>query len=149
MKTENQVIVQSGINTGRYKVESNKAYLLWNNKWRELGNPCVVSNHRRDSSRASVKVYVHELEYMILHGRFSETMKINTDLTLIPNDEVIDRPYIPNKKHGAEEITAIRKLHAQGLPKAAIARELNLVRTSVRYIIKKIESGAKLKFEAI
>lgn len=46
-----------------------------------------------------------------------------------------------------KEIEDIKKLMSQGLGQAEIARKLNLNRLSVRYTMKQIEAGKKLKYE--
>lgn len=147
MKTEHQRIALAGIKTGRYKIEDGCAFVLWNQKWRALGNPLVISNHRRDSGRASITIHLHELEYLMSNGSFPESMKVLPDLTLTPSNEVIDRPYKPNKRLRSPEIASIRKLHSEGKSQSAIARELKLNRLSTRRIIKKIEAGEELKYE--
>lgn len=52
-----------------------------------------------------------------------------------------------NKLIRSQEIAMIKDGLSKGMSQSAIARELGLNRLSVRYIIKRIESGAELKFE--
>jgi hypothetical protein len=168
MKIEKQKIVLQAIKSGRYRCVSDEVYSLRYGRWNKLlgglvdggYRQVVVSNHRNDDGRASTDVYLHILIYMIHTGKtFGEGKKIVhldgdvtnneiSNLSCVPSGEKIERDEVVKRPIREKEIAAIRELHAKGLSQSAIARELKLNRLSVRYTIKKIESGEPLKHEA-
>lgn len=125
----------------------------------------VISNHRRGDKNISVRVYTHVLIYIATNGLYPVGWEIdhidrdknNTmpeNLRAVPtminaiNKDSMDNGGCLRPIRGFE-IDNIRTLLKAGRNQSEIARELNLNRLSVRYTIKNIEAGKKLKYDGV
>ena len=113
--------------------------------------------------RDKVSVYRHILVYLSNYGVYPEGYEIDHK----DRDKTNNKPYnlraVPvcinaankDKKINTakvrtirgKEIEKINALRLEGLSQSAIARELNLNRLSVRYTIKRLEEGSKMKYK--
>lgn len=171
MKKEKQRLVLAILATCRYKVEDGKILSFRKGEWSELkyGNvsngyqQVSLFNGRRVKGAMSVVVLRHIVVYLAANGEYAEGMMIihkdknptnfhpdNLQAVSVEEKKLRQVEKNPNESHlliRTEEIASIRKLHGEGKTHSSIARELGLLRTSVRYIIKKIEQGLPLKYE--
>lgn len=171
MKIDKQNKVLIIISTGRYKEISGDVYSLRSSGWHKMSPLVHVSgymqlhiyNGRRGINGVNTMVYVHQLVYMLNNGSYPPDFNIdhidrnplNNDISNLRvisskdnnnNRKVSVRPIKVNTIR-ANEIKAIRELMSSGLSQSAIAKELNLNRLSVRYIIKKIENNESMKYD--
>ena len=122
----------------------------------------VVSNHKRGINHIAVRVYKQVFIYLATYGEYNEGYEIDHIDRDKSNDNASNLRAVPihqnhanrsKRTHGeikpirAAEIKQIRELHRQNLTQSKIAMQLGLNRVSVRYIIKKIDKGEKLKYE--
>lgn len=157
--------------TGFYEIDCINALVYANRKRGQVllkTNP-LPSKYRQivlfKGRRTGVKVivYLHELIYMAWHGMYDPSYDICHEDNNNENNGIYNlmaRPKAHNKANSpasyypidlklirSPEIAQIRQLHAIGNSQASIARQLDLNRLSVRYIIKRIESDQPLKYE--
>lgn len=123
----------------------------------------IIFNGRRGEHGIKVIIYKHVFIYMLNNGTYPEGYEIDHKDRDVSNNKIenlrsVDskansankRPSVRTKKQKNirhKEISMIRQLLSQGKNQSEIARELNLGRLAVRYIVKQIESGAELKYE--
>lgn len=173
MKQDKQLKVLQAFASGRYRVNTE----LWRieskvrGKWRWLKENNLPSGYKQVCLFAGrgkgpgVRVYLHIALYIGVHGAYADGLhidhinrdrsdnriqnlravlpvvnRLNTSESVYPADLRLIR---------ANEIKAIRELHSSGLNQSEIARRLGLVRLSVRYVVKRIEAGLPLKYEAV
>ncbi len=171
MKTDKQMKVISILSSGRYTEIDGSIYSVRNGVMKKMKCNILptgyiqlkIYNGKRGKLGLCAVVYAHHLVWLINNGSYDETLEIDhidrnkrnnsiTNLrTVSKKENLTNRP--TRKKSNfktirSEEIEQIKTLHCLGSSQSAIAKELNLNRLSVRYIIKKIESGSKLKYEA-
>jgi hypothetical protein len=168
MIKQKQIDVISILQTGRYIIKDDKVF---NRKGRELfTNPlptgyiqCIMYNGKRYGKGIRVIVYKHILIYLHNFGEYPEGYvidhqdRINTNN--MPNNLIAKTPqgnrensehpkeHKPSRNIRAKEIEQIKELLKTTANQSQIARELKLNRLAVRYVIKKIEQGNKLKYE--
>jgi hypothetical protein len=171
MKLDKQNKVLAIISTGRYKEISGDVYSLRSSGWHKM-SPLVhvpgymqvhLYNGRRGVNGINVIVYVHQFVYMLNNGGYPPDFNIDhIDRNPLNNDisnlrVISSKDNNNNRKESvrpikvntirANEINAIRELMASNLSQSAIAKELNLNRLSVRYIMKKIENNEPMKYD--
>lgn len=169
MKTHKQKQVMSILATGRYEDHEGQIYSV---RSKRILSPTIlpsgykqvkIFNGKRGKNGISAVVYVHVLVYMINFGEYPDGYEIDHIDRNVNNNHISNLRAVDTKTNNSnrsnpvrgsnqknirhEEINLIRDLHSQGLNQSDIAKRLNLNRLSVRYIIKKIESGESLKYE--
>lgn len=175
MKQEKQNLVLEILGNGRYRVDADRgvlqSFLKTDQVWRDLISnklPTGYLQHRIHLGRGknvSSVVYLHVIVWLSVHGTYEEGMVLGhidsnpsncriDNLRLVSHSQNIlesvkNRPVTSKytKVIRSKEISEIRRLCELGYSQSAIARSLDLNRTSVRYVVKKNESGEKLKFE--
>lgn len=172
MKEQKQLDLLTCFDCGKYRINEtlNGIESRVGGNWRPLcPNPLpngykqiIMFGGRRTGIK--VQVYEHIAVYIGMNGVYPEGMQIdhrdkNTSNSHIDNLRLCSPAenvsYRKNKSRKAaetrpirsEEIANIKLLMQEGKSQAAIARELDLNRLSVRYIMKQIESGQPLKYE--
>lgn len=178
MKTAKQIAVLRAIGN-KYKVDVESGIVYRYRKNTSEYRPICVNKLPNGYLQVSlfagrglgkgIVTYAHHVVWLYANGEFDEQLQINhinglrqdnrlDNLELVTPKENIahslkfkPRNYSPyaNKTIRNQEIKEIRLLHSLGHSQSAIARSLGLGRLSVRYIIKRIESGEPLKFEHI
>lgn len=171
MKKEKQEKVLAIISTGRYIEQGGDIYSVKSSGIKKLSplthksgyKQIHIFNGRRGSEGINAIVYVHQLVYMMHFGGYDECMNIDhidrdptnndiSNLRLVSIRENHLNRSNPVRSESvktirSEEINSIRDLMSLGLSQSAIAKELNLKRLSVRYIMKKIENNEPLKYD--
>ena len=127
----------------------------------------TIFNSKRSGNNIKLMIYRHILIYLSNNGVYMEGWHIdhvdrnkenNLPINLIAKPP-IDNVANSNRATGRRvnglrvirhaEIQQIKGLLAAGLSQSAIARQLDLNRLSVRYTIKRIQSGLPLKHDNI
>lgn len=172
MKASKQLIVKSILDTGLYSIDiENGLIYSIRKRGKSLLSPLTLPTgyqqlilfKGRGTGVKSV-VYVHQIVYMAANGLYNETLTIDhidgnkannklSNLRLLTqrdNGMHLQKPktsFVITKTIRSNEIKRIRELMALGLSQSKIAIELGLNRLAVRYIVKKIQSGKRLKYE--
>ena len=170
MKREKQEQVLAIIETGRYTYQDGLICSTRGGVTKPL-SPTVLStgykqhiifNGKRGKDGIRAVVYAHQLVYMMHNGMYDETYEIdhiNRDRSdnRIENLRAVSKGVNRSNRQARtvgeikvirhDEIQLIKELYKSGMSLAAIARELDLNRLSVRYTIKKIENGEEFKYE--
>lgn len=169
MKKEKQLRVLLNLRVGFYSVREDRIYSHLMGFPKELKPNRLPSGYMQyilNPNRPEFKViaYCHQIVYLANYGEYDETFIINHK----DRNRLNNLPYnLEAKSHKgnsensigrqptktglrlirANEIKQIKNLISENHSQSYIARRLNLNRLSVRYIIKRIENGFKLKYE--
>jgi hypothetical protein len=157
--------------TGRYIVDSGEVFRLSKGELLPLKGcklptgyiQYTLFNGKRNGNGIRVIVYKHILCYLAAYGLYDEGLQIdhidrdNTNCDYSNLRAVTPQVNVLNsqRRQAGDKIRTIRRddirdiklLYHHGLSQSAIARVLNLHRLSVRYTIKRIESGEPLKYK--
>jgi hypothetical protein len=173
MDIKKQRVVAMIAEQGRYMYCDGVVFKLKSTGWKPLSpnnhptgyRQISVYNGKRGKNGLQARVYVHQFVYILHHGVYGSGYVIDhidrnrgnnkiENLRAVTNGVNRANSAKPSKYTntgidpiGYYEIKRIRRLMNDGLSQSAIARVLGLKRLAVRYIIKRIESGAKLMFE--
>lgn len=171
MNIEKQKIVISILKTGFYEVDCVNALVYSIRKrGRTLLKAAQLSSKYRQimlfkgrGTGIKAIVYLHELVYIAWHGFYDPSFDVchednnnenNSIYNLMARTKAQNKANSPASYYPTElrlirspEIAKIRQLHSVGNSQASIAKQLELNRLSVRYIIKRIESGQPLRYE--
>lgn len=160
------------LDTGIYEVDGVNALVYANRKRGKVllkvntlptGYKQIVLFKGRNTGVKCI-LYLHQLVWLSVNDMYDETMTIDhidgykdnngiTNLRLLTqrdNSLNIQQPKTMCKEFNTirqPEIKAIKLLMSLGYSQSTIAKELGLNRLSVRYTIKRIESGIPLKYE--
>jgi hypothetical protein len=162
MKSAKQLKVLDMLFSDRYKVINDSIYRMSKGKWLVMKPSTLPTGYQQYTlsiNKNSVVVYRHIAVYLAdKHLPYPEGYAIDhidrdksnnspENLRAVPHwinaSNSIGRRPVKDLRviRGKEKI-----LHALGKSQSAIARELDLNRLSVRYTIKKLESGATMKY---
>lgn len=173
MTTEKKIKAIECINSNRYKISDNGIMCYRAGVWRNMSpsilpngyKQLTISNHKRQDTRISIRIYEHVFMYMLTHGIYDDGLIIdhidgNPSNNHIDNLRAITQavnvnPIKTRKTKGVNElrpirmaeITEIRRLMNEGYSQSMIAKILDLNRLSVRYTINNIKNGKTLKYE--
>lgn len=173
MKVDKQNMVIWVLSKGRYRVNPELGILesfRSTGEWKEV-KPGVQKTGQKQHvlyhNTTSVKVYLHILVWISQNGPYKEGKVVHHKDTNMGNCALINLELVTHKKNikyslvnraktrendnriRGEVITKIREKMAEGKNHSVIARELNLKRLGVRYVVKQIEAGKTLKFEGL
>lgn len=173
MRKQKQDIVLSILDTGIYKVDTEKAivYAFRKRGVIELKTNLLPTGYRQitlfKGRGTGIKaiVYLHQLVYLAHYGFYPDGWEVdhidrdkdncahwNLEVkTSKGNSQNKAKSKYPNtlKCIRSQDIKIIRRLHSEGISQASIARKLYLNRLSVRYIIKRIDAVFPLKYEYV
>lgn len=166
---EKKELILEILKSGRYKIVDGELHSrrgpLKGGKTPAGYKQHTIFNGKRNGKGLKCMTYAHIIIYLATYGMYDANMHIDhldrdpsnnrpenlravTPLENIQNTTPqIDRVYGDWRPIRRPEIADIKRLMALGKSQAAIARELNLNRLSVRYVIKRLESGLPLKWE--
>lgn len=169
MRQDKQELLNRILATGKYRVDTinGKLYSIKKSGVKLLKPGILPSKYQQHTMFANRKsgdkgiFYLHQIIYFAHHGFYDPCCVIdhidrnklncridNLRLVTFQENIVIDRQsYAKVRGIRGKEIADIRAKLADGLSQSRIAKDLNLNRLSVRYIVKQIEAGATLKYE--
>jgi hypothetical protein len=172
MKVDKQQLVLYIMSQGRYRVDFERGVLQSfrrDGEWADVipnTLPSKRKQHVITHEGTKVMVYLHILVYIAKNGTYKEGKVIDHEDSDPGNCALSNLRLVTHKKNikyslknrapkregdnrqRGEVITKIREALKDGKNQTQIARELGLKRLGVRYVVKQIEAGKTLKFEA-
>ena len=177
MKLDKQLNALECLNSGKYLVVNDqvltyhKTDKIWNVlKYRVLPSgyaQYTIFNSKRSGNNIKLMIYRHILIYLSNNGVYLEGWQIDhVDRDKANNlpGNLVAKPAVDNIANSERlrtnvvnglrvirhaEIQDIKDLLAEGLSQSAIARQLDLNRLSVRYTIKRLQSGLPMKYDNV
>lgn len=173
MKVEKQQLLIYILSKGKYRVVPDEGILQSfrrNGEWKEV-KPAIQPTGQKQVTLShegtSVRVYLHILVWISQKGTYKEGKVVHHRDTDMGNCRISNLECTTHKKNikyslvnrakkrendnrmRGDVITQIRAKVADGKNHSEIARELNLKRLGVRYVVKQIEQGKTLRGETI
>lgn len=168
MKLERQLYIISLFDCGLYKMIEGELFRhrkdLEYIKMKGIQFETGYCQYQLQSNGKRITAYRHQISYLYYYGQYPENYVIDhlnrdksnclpenlravTQKVNVQNSEKPNRSNVKLNTLRSEEIKTIRKLNNEGMSQNAISKKMNLHRLSVRYVIKKTESGEPLKYE--
>lgn len=173
MKVEKQQLLIYILSKGKYRVVPDLGILQsfrGNGQWEEI-KPAVQPTGQKQVAIShegtSIRVYLHVLVWISQNGTYKEGKVVHHKDTNMGNCAISNLELTTHKKNikyslvnrakkrendnrmRGEVIVQIRAKVAEGKNHSEIARDLNLKRLGVRYVVKKIQEGKTLRGETV